>query len=195
MPRWSCLIRLLPAPSHLRSSASCAHIMRPAEQRRCAHASLSCTNTVGSHENKPRQSKQLVHAAIASVVLNSAIASAVTPANPAAALHTPYAPPSSIAAPTHHNRVQIPKPRTKTSRGRAKFSCSRQMPRWSCLNSAIASAVTPVNPAALCTHHTPRHAVPVHGRHYFFSVGTFRHCLRSYGSQSTAGGEWSFTLV
>ena len=73
MPRWSCLIRLLPAPSHLRSSASCAHIMRPAEQRRCAHASLSCTNTVGSHENKPRQSKQLVHAAIASVVLNSAM--------------------------------------------------------------------------------------------------------------------------
>jgi hypothetical protein len=55
--------------------------MRPAEQRRCTHAASSCTNTTGLHENKPRQSKQLARAAKASVVLNSAIASAVTPAN------------------------------------------------------------------------------------------------------------------
>ena len=57
------------------SSGSCAHIIRPTEQHRCTHASLSCTRTAGPHENKPRQSKQLMHAADASVVLNSAIAS------------------------------------------------------------------------------------------------------------------------
>ena len=70
------------------SSGSCVCIIRPTEQRRCAHASLLCINTAVMHENKPRQSKQLMHAAKASVALHSAIASAVTPANPAAAVHT-----------------------------------------------------------------------------------------------------------
>ena len=51
--------------------------MQPAGQLRCTHAPLSCTNTAEPHENKPRQSKQLMHAAKVSVVLNSAIASAV----------------------------------------------------------------------------------------------------------------------
>jgi hypothetical protein len=55
--------------------------MCPAEQRRSAHAPSSWTNTAAPHENEPRQSKQLVHAKNASVVLNSAIASAATPAN------------------------------------------------------------------------------------------------------------------
>jgi len=62
-------------------------------------------------KNKPRQSKQLARAAIASVVLTSAIASTVIrgiPANPAAAVHTPYAPPSSAAAPTHRDRAHAP---------------------------------------------------------------------------------------
>ena len=90
------------------SSSSCAHSMQPAGQRRCTHASLSCTRTAGPHENKPRQSKQLMHAAKASVVLNSAIASAVTPANPAAAVHAACSPLGSAAAPTHRYRVQTP---------------------------------------------------------------------------------------
>ena len=108
------------------SSGSCAHSMQPAGQRRCSHASLPCTNTGGPHESKPRQSKQLVHATIASVVLNSAIASAVTPANPTAAVHASCAPLSSAAAPTHRYRNQTPHGRTKTSRGRANSSCARQ---------------------------------------------------------------------
>ena len=106
--------------------------MRPAEQRRCTHASSSCTNTAGPHENKPRQSKQLARAANESVVLNSAIASAVTPANSAEAVHPSCAPLSSTAAPTHRYRVQTPQGRTKTSRGRANSSRVRQVPR-SCL--------------------------------------------------------------
>jgi hypothetical protein len=55
--------------------------MHPAAQRRCTHASPSWINAGGPLENKPRQSKQLVHATNASVVLNSAIANAATPAN------------------------------------------------------------------------------------------------------------------
>jgi hypothetical protein len=65
-------------------------------------------------------------------VLNSAIASAATPVNQAAAVHTSCAPLSSAAAATHRHCVQTPQGRTKTSRGRANSSCTRQMPR-SCL--------------------------------------------------------------
>ena len=104
------------------------HAPRP----RLCKPTLPSPTTAGPHENKPRQSKQLVHATNASVVLNSAIASAATPANPAAAVHTSCAPLSSAAAPTHHHRAQTPQGRTKTSRGRANSSCTRQMPR-SCL--------------------------------------------------------------
>jgi len=86
-------------------SGSCAHSMQLTGQRRCTHASFSCTNAVGPHENKPRQSKQLMHAARASVGLNSAVASAATPANPVAAVHTARAPLSSAAAPTQRNRA------------------------------------------------------------------------------------------
>ena len=137
------------------SSSSCAHIMRPAGQRRCNHASLSCTNTARPHENKPRQSKLLVHAANVSVVLNSAIASAATPANPAAAAHTSCAPLSSAAAPTHHHRAQTPQRRTKTSRGRANSSCTRQMPR-SCLIRQLPAPSHLRIQRQLCTHHAPR---------------------------------------
>ena len=140
--------------------------MRPAEQRRCTHASSSCTNTAAPHENKPRQSKQLVHAANASVVLNSAIASAVTPANPAEAVHTSCAPLSSAAAPTHHHRVQTPHGRTKTSRGRANSSCTRQKPRSRLIRQL--PAATPANPAAaVCTSYAPPSsaAAPRHRYH------------------------------
>ena len=87
------------------SGGSCAQNTRPAAQPSCIHASQSSTSTVAPHTNRPRHSKQLMHAAIPSVVLNSAVASAVTPANPAAAAHTSHAPPSSVAAPTHRHRV------------------------------------------------------------------------------------------
>ena len=90
------------------SGGSCAHSTRPAEQRRCTHASPSRINSTRPRKNKPQRSKRIIRAAIASVVLNSAIASAVTPANPAAAVHTSYAPPSSAAAPTHPYRVRSP---------------------------------------------------------------------------------------
>ena len=70
-----------------------------------------------------------MHAAKAPVVLDSAIASAAITANPAAAAHTSYAPPSSVAAPAHHDRAHAPWGRTKTSRGRANSSCTRQKPR------------------------------------------------------------------
>jgi hypothetical protein len=65
-------------------------------------------------------------------LLNSAIASAATPANPAAAVHTACSLLGSTAAPTHHHHVQTPQGRTKTSRGRANSSCTRLMSR-SCL--------------------------------------------------------------
>jgi hypothetical protein len=83
------------------SSSSCAQNTRPAAQPSCIHASQSSISTVAQHKNRPRQSKQLMHAAILPVVLNSAIASAVTSANPAAAVHTSHAPLRSVAAPTH----------------------------------------------------------------------------------------------
>ena len=125
--------------------------MRSAEQRRCTHGSLSCTITAWPHENKPRQSKQLVRAANVSVVLNSAIASDVTPANPAAAVHPSCAPLSSAAAPTHHHRVQTPQRRTKTRRGRANSSCTRQMPR-SCLIRQLPAPSHLRIQRQLCTH-------------------------------------------
>ena len=84
---------------------SCAQSTRPAEQRRCTRASQSRIGTAASHENKTRRSKRITRAAQASVVLNSAIASAVTPANPVAAVHTARAPLSSAAAPAHRNRA------------------------------------------------------------------------------------------
>ena len=49
-----------------------------------------------------------MRAAKASVVLISAIASAVTSANPAAAVHASYAPPDSAAALTQLDRIQAP---------------------------------------------------------------------------------------
>jgi hypothetical protein len=55
MPRWSCLIRQLPAPSHLRIQRRCAHIIRPAEQRcRAAlqHASVAFAHKHHNHERK-----------------------------------------------------------------------------------------------------------------------------------------------
>jgi hypothetical protein len=137
--------------------------MRPAEQRRCTHASLSCTIAAGPHENKPWQSKQLACAAIAPVVLNSAIASAATSVNPATAVHTSYAPPSSDAAPTHRYRVQSPQGPTKTSRGRANSSRARQLPR-SCLIQQLPAPPHLRIQRQLCTHHTPRRAVPLHPR-------------------------------
>jgi len=73
----------------------------------------------GFARNKPRQSKQLTHVAIASVVLNSAIASAATPAHPAAAVHTACSPLGSAAALAHRYRVQTPQGHTKTSRGKS----------------------------------------------------------------------------
>jgi len=138
--------------------------MQPAEQRCCIHASLSRSSTVAAHENKPRQSKQLVRAANASVVLNnSAIASAVKPANPAAAVHTSCAPLSSAAAPTHRYRVHTPQGCTKTSRGRANSSCARQMPR-SCLIRQLPAPSHLRIQRQLRTHHTPHRAAPLHPR-------------------------------
>ena len=137
--------------------------MRPAEQRRCTHASSSCTNTARPHENKPRQSKQLVHAANVSVVLNSAIASAATPANPAAAVHTSCAPLSSAAAPAHHHRVQTPQGRAKTSRGRANSFRVRQMPR-SCLIRQLPAPPHLRIQRQLRIHHTPHRAALLHPR-------------------------------
>ena len=61
-------------------AAGCAHSTQPAGQRRCTHASLSCANTAGPHESKPRQSKQLARVAIVSVVLDPVIASAAAAA-------------------------------------------------------------------------------------------------------------------
>ena len=63
-------------PANPAAAAHTAHSMQSAGQRRYMHASLSCANIVGPHESKPRQSKQLMHAAKASVVLIPAIASA-----------------------------------------------------------------------------------------------------------------------
>ena len=137
--------------------------MRPAEQRRCTHASSSCTNTAGPHENKPRQSKQLVHAANVSVVLNSAIASAATPANPAAAVHTSCVPLSSAAAHTRRHRVQTPQDRTKSRRGRANSSRARQKPR-SCLIRQLPAPSHMRIQRQLRTHHTPHRAAPLHPR-------------------------------
>ena len=137
--------------------------MRPAEQRSCTHASSSCSNTAGPHGNKPWQSKQLMHAAKASVALNSAIASAATPANPAAGAHASYAPPSSAAASTHHHHVQTPQRRTETSRGRANSSCTRQKPR-SCLIRQLPAPSHLRIQRQLCRHHTPHRAAPLHPR-------------------------------
>ena len=137
--------------------------MQPAGQRRCTHASLSCANTAGPHESKPRQSKQLMHAAKASVVLNSAIASAVTPANPAAAAHTACSPLGSAAARTHRYRVQTPQGRTKASRGRANSSCTRQKPR-SCLIRQLPAPSHLRIQRQLRTQHAARWAAPLHAR-------------------------------
>ena len=157
--------------------------MRPAEQRRCTHASPSCTNTAGPHENKPRQSKQLMHAAKASVVLNSAIASAATPANPAAAVCASYAPPSSAAAPTHLDHVQAPELRTKASSGRANSSCTRQKPR-SCLIWQLPAPPHLRIQRQLCVHHTPHRAAPLHPR----ILITFKHrsCARKQAAAEQA---------
>jgi len=109
------------------SSGSCAHIIRPTEQRCCTHASPSHTNTVGPHENEPRQSKQLARAAIVPVVLDSALGIRHHSGESSGSCAcTSYAPPSSVAAPTHHDRAHTPKGRTKTSRGRANSSRARQ---------------------------------------------------------------------
>ena len=97
----------------------------------------------------------------APVVLNSAIASAVTPANPVAAVHTARAPLSSAAAATHRYRVQTPQGRTKTSRGRANSSRTRQMPR-SCLIRQLPAPSHLRIQRQLCTHHTPHRAALPH---------------------------------
>ena len=67
-------------PANPAAAAHTAHSMQSAGQRRYMHASLSCANTVGPHENKPRQSKQLARVVIVSVVLIPAIASAAVAA-------------------------------------------------------------------------------------------------------------------
>jgi len=98
----------------------------PTKHRHCMRELQSRTHTVATHGNKPRQSKQLVRAAIAVVLDSAAIASAITPANPVAAVHTACAPLSRVAAPRHRYRVHAPWQRKKTSRGRANSSCVRQ---------------------------------------------------------------------
>ena len=137
--------------------------MRPAEQRRCTHASSSCTNTAWPHKSKPRQSKQLVRAVIASVVLNLAIASAVTPSNPAAAAHTACSPLGSTAAPTYRYRVQTPQFRTKTSRGRANSSCMRQKSRL-CLIQRLQPRRSRARVTHLCTEPAPHRTALLHPR-------------------------------
>ena len=115
--------------------------------------SCSCTYIVSviiTH-----QSKQQARAINASVVHISAIASAVTSANPAKAVHTSCAPLSSAAAPAHRNRVQTPQRRTKTSRGRANSSRVRQMPR-SCLFRQLPAPSHLRIQRKLCTHHASR---------------------------------------
>ena len=149
--------------------------MRPAEQRSCTRASSSCINTAGPHGNKPRQSKQLMHAAKASVALNSAIASAATPANPAAAVHTACSPLGSAAASTHLDHVHTPELHAKTSRSAANSSCTRQKPR-SCLIRQLPAPSHLRIQRQLCVHHTPHRAVPLHPR----ILITFKHrsCAR-----------------
>ena len=86
-----------------------------------------------------------------------------TLANPAAAVHTSYAPLSSVAALAHRYRVQTPEGRTKTSRGRANSSRTRQMPR-SCLIRQLPAPSHLRIQRQLCTHHTPHRAALLHPR-------------------------------
>ena len=136
------------------SSGSCAHIIRPTEQRCCTHAPRSRTYTVGSHENKPWQSKQLVRAAKASVVLEFSNCQCRHTCESKWQLCTQHA--ARWAAPLHP-RIAIAHRHRMATR---KQAAAQQTDHASgkglgcAFNSAIVSAATPANPVAAV--HTAR---------------------------------------
>ena len=98
-----------------------------------------------------------------SCLINSAIASAATPANPVAAVHTARAPLSSAAAPAHRNRAKAPQDHIKTSRRAANGSRVRQESRL-CLTQQLPAPPHLRIRWQLCTQHAPRSAAPLHPR-------------------------------
>ena len=146
------------------SGGSCARSTRPNEHRCRARASRSGTNTAVAYGNKLRQNGQLTRAAKCFGCAYSAIASAGTCANPVAAVHTARAQASSVAAPAHRDRAQIPQLQLCARRAAAGSPCLRQTPRLCLIQhwhrrhianpaASVHSTCAPPSSDAAPTHH------------------------------------------